>query len=161
CGVEGVVDALTGDAADLLHGVLLAAVGGVGGTRLGGEVEPGGQDVDGDDRDGPRDPCGHHRAEADRAGTYHREGGTHPDVQRTQSRPGTGPYAAAEGVHKFQWGVGAQLDGVAFVGDGVGGEGRLAEEPVVEDAAAVAVGEPQGVGAVQASACEVDGVEVG
>src|SRR5690606_12369267 len=58
-------------------------------------------------------------------------------------------------------GVGAQLDGVAFVGDGVGGEGRLAEEPVVADAAAVAVGGPLGVGAVQASACEVDGVEVG
>src|SRR5690606_9652759 len=39
CGVEGVVDALTGDATDLLHGVLLAAVDGVGGAELGGEFE--------------------------------------------------------------------------------------------------------------------------
>ena len=82
-----------------------------------------------------------------------------PTSSARQHRAGAGLDAAAQRAEQLQRRVVADLDGVDLVGDGVGGEGGLGEEPVAQRCAAI--GQRQGVGAVGALAGEVDVVEVG
>lgn len=149
-----------GDLADLLHGVGLLAVDHVRGSELARQVEPrvdDVDDVDGDDRDSAGDVRGHHGAQPDGASAGDGEGRAGANLWCPPDGASAGLDAAAERADELERGVVTDLDRVAFVGDGVGGERGLGEEPVVDGVARGRVVE--GVGAVGTLAGEVHGVE--
>ena len=124
----------------------------MGGAELGGLLEPGLLDVDGDDGAAVGGNRGEQRGQAHRSHPENNDRGTGFGPQCVQDGAGTGLNAAAEGTEQFQGQVARHLHAVLLVGDGVGRPGRLAEEVATNRFLAVG----QGGGAVEAGPDEVE-----
>ena len=133
--LEREIGAAAGDAPDLLADVGLVRVDDVRRAELAGELEPGGLDVDSDDRRAPGDHACHDRREPDGSRAEHRERAPRLGPHHVQHGAGAGLDPAAERGRELEARELGQLDDVALGGDRVGREAGLPEEVSVHDLA--------------------------